>query len=306
MSKRNMPFGVWPVMLTPFTSYKQIDWESVDRLTDWYIASGAAGLFAVSGSSEMYELSNEERLSLARRVVSRSAGKVPVIAAGTFGRTLEDKIELTKQMSQTGVEAVVCIVSQLAQENQPDGEWRDNVEKFLEKTDNIALGLYECPVPYHRVLTPEQIEWLGSTDRFLILKETSENINLIKEKIVRTKGSNLQVYNACAATLLESLRAGGQGYSGIAGNLYPELFVWLCRYFQEQPDKAERLSQFITSSEDIVGHKYPACAKAFLNLLGLPFTTTCRVCDHSINGGEMETLQALRQEVENWHKDLGI
>ena len=63
--------GVWPVMLTPFTSDKQIDFSGVDRLTDWYIESGASGLFSVCLSSEMYMLADQERIGLAGRVVGR-------------------------------------------------------------------------------------------------------------------------------------------------------------------------------------------------------------------------------------------
>ena len=51
-------------------------------LTEWYIQSGVAGIFSVCLSSEMYQLSNEERLAIARRVVEKAAGRVPVVAGG--------------------------------------------------------------------------------------------------------------------------------------------------------------------------------------------------------------------------------
>ena len=38
--------GVWPVMLTPFDGQREIDWDSLRRLIDWYIAAGVNGLFA--------------------------------------------------------------------------------------------------------------------------------------------------------------------------------------------------------------------------------------------------------------------
>ena len=62
----DLPKGVWPVMLTPFTADGAIDWDGVDVLTDWYIESGVAGLFAVCASSEMYHLTEGERYALAR------------------------------------------------------------------------------------------------------------------------------------------------------------------------------------------------------------------------------------------------
>src|SRR5689334_19456018 len=52
-----------PVMITPFTSDLKIDYKGLSALIDLYLSSGARGLFANCLSSEMYKLSEEERLS---------------------------------------------------------------------------------------------------------------------------------------------------------------------------------------------------------------------------------------------------
>lgn len=36
--------GSWPVMLTPFTDNGCVDFESLDRLVDWYEEGGSAGV----------------------------------------------------------------------------------------------------------------------------------------------------------------------------------------------------------------------------------------------------------------------
>ena len=53
--------GVWPVMLTPFTKDREIDFKTLKQLVEWYIERGSSGLFAVCQSSEMFYLSFEER-----------------------------------------------------------------------------------------------------------------------------------------------------------------------------------------------------------------------------------------------------
>lgn len=47
-----MPDGLWPVMLTPFTEEKEVDYQGLKALTRWYLEQGAAGLFAVCLSNE--------------------------------------------------------------------------------------------------------------------------------------------------------------------------------------------------------------------------------------------------------------
>jgi 4-hydroxy-tetrahydrodipicolinate synthase len=74
--------GVWPVMLTPFLKDGRIDWAGVDTLTDWYIDQDVAGFFTVCLSSEMFALSDPERLQLAKRVVDRTRERIPVVASG--------------------------------------------------------------------------------------------------------------------------------------------------------------------------------------------------------------------------------
>lgn len=43
MSK-NFNNGVWPVMLTPFTDDNRVDYDSLEKLINWYIENGVAGL----------------------------------------------------------------------------------------------------------------------------------------------------------------------------------------------------------------------------------------------------------------------
>ena len=57
-----------------------------------YISSGCVGLFACCQSSEMFYLSPDERLQLAKHVVETAAGRVAVVASGTFGGSVEDQV----------------------------------------------------------------------------------------------------------------------------------------------------------------------------------------------------------------------
>jgi len=75
-------FGCWPTMITPFTEDNKIDFTAVRGLTERYISGGCDGIFAVCQSSEMFFLSETEKLDLAKAVVEAAAGRVPVFASG--------------------------------------------------------------------------------------------------------------------------------------------------------------------------------------------------------------------------------
>lgn len=53
----------------------------------------------------------------------------------------------------------------------------------------LKLGLYECPVPYHRLLSPELLEWCAQSERFFFLKETSCDLEQIRLKVTTVQGT---------------------------------------------------------------------------------------------------------------------
>jgi 4-hydroxy-tetrahydrodipicolinate synthase len=292
-----LPRGLWPVMLTSFQPDGAIDWEGVDALTDWYIASGATGLFAVCLSSEMYVLSPQERLALARRVVARSDGRVPAVATGTFGGTVEEQAAFVREMADTGVEAVVVITSQLAAVGEDEATFRARCEQLLAQTAPVPLGLYECPVPYKRLLSPETAGWLAATGRFLYLKDTSCDLGAIQAKVDAIEGTPLRLYNAHTPTGLSSLEAGAAGISPIAGNYYPELYARLCAGYVERPEEARDLQRMLTLMEGVARSHYPTAAKAFLWMRGLPVGRTCRTGEVSLSADDEMLLENLREVV---------
>jgi 4-hydroxy-tetrahydrodipicolinate synthase len=84
--------GIVPVMLTPFSADNQIDYPGLSRLIDWYLEKGVDALFAVCQSSEMQFLTLDERVALAKFVVDKVAGRIPVIASGHISDDIEQQI----------------------------------------------------------------------------------------------------------------------------------------------------------------------------------------------------------------------
>ncbi len=89
-------------MITPFTEANEIDYAGLETLTQFYIKAGSNGLFANCLSSEMYQLTETERLALIKGVLKSSDGKVPVAATGTLSRDLSENIEFIKKVLRYG------------------------------------------------------------------------------------------------------------------------------------------------------------------------------------------------------------
>ncbi|MEF2246034.1 dihydrodipicolinate synthase family protein [Paenibacillus sp. IITD108] len=295
---KQLPNGVWPTMITPFTENNEIDYASLGKLIDWYIERGVDGLFAVCQSSEMFKLSLEERVALAAFTVERSAGRVPVIASGHISDAMEDQIYELQAISKTGIAALVLITNRLASEDESDEVLKNRLEELLQHLPKeLPLGFYECPAPYKRLMTPELLRWCADTGRFQFLKDTSCDVEEIRAKVEAVSGTGLKLYNANSATLLETLKLGAAGYSGVMANFHPELYVWLVKNFQQFPAEAQLLSDQLSLASFIERQVYPVNAKYHMMLEQVSSNYLSRTRDasqfHATNRLEVEQLHRL-------------
>ncbi|TMV46994.1 dihydrodipicolinate synthase family protein [Paenibacillus mesophilus] len=289
--------GVWPTMITPFTAEGEVDYAALGQLVEWYIGRGVHGLFAVCQSSEMFKLSLEERVSIARFVKEKAAGRVQVIASGHVSDDYEDQVDELKRIAATGVDAVVLISNRLAKEEEDEEVWKNAARRLLDAIPDVPLGIYECPYPYKRLLSPELLKWCADTGRFTFLKDTCCDLQQMKAKIDAVAGSALKLFNANSSSLLASLKLGAAGFSGVMANFHPDLYVQLTEQWKNDEAAAERLQAYLGVASLIELQYYPVNAKYHLQQLGLPITTVSRVKDdsglkvnHRIEVGQLEQL----------------
>ena len=69
--------GVFTIAVTPFLPDGALDWDSVDRMVDFYVERGATGLTILGIMGEAGKLSADESLGVVKRVVARTT--LPII-----------------------------------------------------------------------------------------------------------------------------------------------------------------------------------------------------------------------------------
>ena len=303
-----LPQGFIPVMLTPFLETGEVDYDGLKTLTEFYLTAGAAGLFANCLSSEMFELSEDERISVTKAVVDQVAGRLPVVATGTFGGPISDQAEFVKRIYGTGVQAAIIISGLIADESDSDEEFLKNALELISLTGDIPLGFYECPVPYKRLVPSNILEPLVATGRVVYHKDTCLDLAEVKQRIALADGQQFGLYDAYMVNAVASLKAGAAGLSCIQGNIYPELVVWICKNFNnpERQEDVKKVQQFFIDSMDLVHTAYPIIAKYSLQKRGFPISLYTRR-EVGVLTPELKTqMDNLLVEVEKIQADLGI
>ena len=268
----SIPDGVWPILLTPFQRDGAVDGAALDELIAFYAQAGVSGLFALGSSSEFLDLTDAERHQIARRAATTCGGQMPIVCVGNFGATLEEQAASMRQISKYGVAAVIASTSILPDADDLDGQ----LLRLAELTD-APLGIYECPVPEHRVLSPPQVRRLAETRRFLFLNDTCRDMVPFAAKLAFAEGTALKIYQANLKILMPSLDAGCHGFCGVVPIVAPELSQQVCDVGTFSVEMRQRAhSRLMQLQGALTAHCYPASAKYVLQRRGLHLTTHCR------------------------------
>ena len=295
--------GVWPTMITPFTQDRQIDYQGVETIIEWYISKGVTGIFSVCQSSEMFYLSLEERVSLSKFIVNHVNKRCGVIASGHISTKKNDQVEEILHIASTGVDAVVLVANRIADEQDEDIIWINNLDDILGKIPmSIPLGFYECPFPYKRILNEKELQWIANTGRFFFLKDTCCDTKMHKDRVKICKNTPLKLFNANSSTLASSIEIGYDGFSGVMGNFHPEMYQILLKKIKEKEDYSI-LQDFLGFSSIIENQGYPMNAKYYLSLEGLPIGIETRSKDSTTfsesNKREIEQFRNVFLHIKN-------
>jgi 4-hydroxy-tetrahydrodipicolinate synthase len=299
-----------PVMITPFNLKAKVDLDAVAVLVEFYLAAGVKGFFANCLSSEMYSISEDERLELTRHVVRCVQGRVPIVATGSFGLTIEDKAEFARRIYDTGIDAVILITGHYANVEDKDEVLLQNFEKMFRLTGNIPMGLYECPAPYKRIISPEVFRSLLDTGRLVYHKDTSIDLEKVRAKldVLKATNSSLEFYDAHTPNAMYSLQMGAKGMSSISGNFYPEILVWMVNNATD-PSKQEDvrwLQGELSRVDPLIHVAYPLSAKYFLQKRGLPVRTISRAHALELTTEQKRTLDDIYASFLGWCERLEI
>lgn len=263
--------GNYPAMITQYLPDGSIDFEAVKQLTEWYWKKGCAGVFSTCQSSEIFFLSLKERIALAKTVIDKAKelndrkerGYFSVAASAHVSDGFDAQVEELTAIARLKPDAVVLITNRLDISKRGEDSWCEELDKLMNALPHdIPLGLYEAPIPYKRLLTEKMLKHCVETGRFVFIKDTCCNAEVIKKRLEIINGSSIKLFNANAQTLLTSIKNGAHGYCGIMSNFHPEIVNYIC----EKPydTKAEEVEDFFCLGAFTEFLNYPVTAKYHL------------------------------------------
>lgn len=98
--------GVFIISATPFADNGEIDFESTDRLVDFYIEKGVSGITILGIMGEAQKMAPEESVAFLDRIMKRVGGAIPVVV-GVSDPGLDNLVRLSKISMDKGAAGVM-------------------------------------------------------------------------------------------------------------------------------------------------------------------------------------------------------
>jgi 4-hydroxy-tetrahydrodipicolinate synthase len=294
--------GVYIIAATPFTDGGELDLESAERMTDFYLECGVTGMTILGVMGEAPKLSAQESSDFVARVMKRVAGKVPVIVgvSSAGNRNLGGFTKKVMDMGAAGV--MVAPIAGLKNEEQIEGYY----DAVVRELGDTPIVLQDYPQLTNVHMSVSLINRLFARhDSIKVLKH--EDVpglrKLTKVRKADTDGSrkrriSILVGNS-ALHLPQEMRRGADGAN--TGFAYPEMLVEVVDLFLKgKPEEAEDLYDIYLP---IVRHEQQpglglAVRKEVLRRRGVIKSAHLRAPGHAMDADEHKELDGLMQRLE--------
>jgi 4-hydroxy-tetrahydrodipicolinate synthase len=144
--------GVYVIAPTPFLDDGRIDNESVDRMTDFYLAAGVAGITVLGVMGEAPKLEQREALEVAERVIRRSTAPVIVGVSAPGFAAMRSLARASMEAGAAGV--MIAPPNTLRTDEQIAGYFRQASEAIGH---DVPFVLQDYPLTFSVVMTPAVI-----------------------------------------------------------------------------------------------------------------------------------------------------
>ena len=213
--------GSIAALVTPFKKDGSIDYEAYDRLLDFHIANGTAGVVVCGTSGETPTLSEEEDAQMFKHSVEYINHRMLVIG-GTGSNSTESCVKYTRNAAEAGVDAVLTVGPYY---NKPTSAGMYLHFSTVAKAVDIPIILYNVPGRTGSAIKPEvALKLARDYENIVGIKEATGNLMNIAT-LIAGRPEGFKVYSGDDNISMLSNLLGGDGCISVLANVVPKEFV---------------------------------------------------------------------------------
>ncbi len=259
--------GTGIAIVTPFNLDGSIDWTSLQKLIEFWIAGKVEYLVVLGTTGESATVHGEEKQELFSFVNRKVAGRLPLVA-GVGGNDTREVIEHLKTLDLSGYSAVLSVAPYY---NRPNQEGLFQHYKAISEASPLPVMMYNVPVRTGQNITAEtQLRIAESCPNIFATKEASGNLDQVMQ-IIKYKPTRFMVISGDDALTLPMIALGAAGVTSVVANAYPRDFAEMVRLclagnFADARELHYRYTDII---QTMFAEGSPSGVKAYLSEMGL-------------------------------------
>lgn len=256
--------GSATAMITPFSG-GEVNLDAFAKMIDYQIAGGTDALVVLGTTGEPATMAEEEKETLMRFAVKRTAGRAKLIF-GTGSNCTEKAVRATKRAQELGADGVLAVTPYYNKCTQ-----RGLYEYYAAICNATELPVicYNVPSRTGMNVLPETMAKIAELKNMTGIKEASGNMAQVMETARAVRGK-CDLYSGEDALNLPILAAGGAAVISVVSNLAPQHVKALCSaVFEGDLKKANEINDtLVPLVKACFIEVNPIPAKAGMNLLG--------------------------------------
>ena len=213
-------------MVTPLRGRDELDIAGLERLIEHILDGGVSGLFILGTTGEGPSLSYSLRRQLIERTCRQVRNRVPVLV-GITDTIFVESVNLARQAATAGADALVLAQPYYFPEGQPE------LQEYLgHLVAELPLPLFLYNAPMHTKVQYELGVLRRAMDmpQVIGLKDSSRNLGYFKQVVgILSNRPDWSLLIGPEELLSDAVLAGGHGGVPGGANLFPKLYVELCK-----------------------------------------------------------------------------
>jgi 4-hydroxy-tetrahydrodipicolinate synthase len=215
--------GSMVAIVTPMTADGGLDLTAWDRLIDFHVQEGTAGVVVAGTTGESPTLTNDEIEELTRRAVARCRGKIKVVV-GTGTHATASAVARTRTLSRLGVDAVLVVTPYY---NKPTQEGLYRHFMAAAEASAVPVILYNVPSRTAVDLLPVTVARLASHPRIAAIKEATGSLIRARETLAACPREFI-VLSGDDASFVDLMSVGAKGVISVTANVAPRRMSEIC------------------------------------------------------------------------------
>jgi 4-hydroxy-tetrahydrodipicolinate synthase len=217
--------GTGIAIVTPFTDDRVIDWESFQKLINFWIEGQVEYLVVLGTTGESPTVHGEEKQKVFSFVNDVTAGRIPLVA-GIGGNDTNDVLEGFRNFDLKGYDAILSVAPAYSKPNQ-EGIYQHY--KMLDAHMPLPIIIYNVPSRTGQNVTADtQVRIANDCKNIFATKEASGDFSQIMQ-IIKNKPSDFLVISGDDLITLPMIACGGAGVISVVANAYPKDFSEMVR-----------------------------------------------------------------------------